>query len=116
MHLVKTRRQAGIDDDMDEPKPMDPYEYKQILKETMDIFGVLESVHKDPPKDMKKLACVLITCLACIINFHDVLTYESSVSNVMCKADNQVPCVLHLHKRVIEKLTTMIYCVSLNEV
>jgi hypothetical protein len=49
-------------------------------------------------------------------NLRDVITYESSVVNAMCNAEHQLPCVLHLHKRVIEKVMTMIYCVSLDEV
>jgi hypothetical protein len=87
------------------------------------FFGVLESVHKKQPKDMKKLARdmkklarVLLTCLARMSNLRDVIAYESSVVNAMYKAEHQLPCVLHLHKRVIEKVTTMIYCVSLDEV
>jgi hypothetical protein len=32
------------------------------------------------------------------------------------KVDNQIPCILHVHKRVLDKLMTMIFCVSLDEV
>jgi hypothetical protein len=63
LHIVKTGRQAGIDDDIDQHKLIYPYEYDLLLKETLDLFGVLESVHKKQPKDMKKLARVLLTCL-----------------------------------------------------
>jgi hypothetical protein len=65
---------------------------------------------------MKKLGRVLLTCLARMINLCDVIAYESSVVNAMCKAEHQLPCVLHLHKRVIEKIMTMIYCMSVDEV
>jgi hypothetical protein len=116
LHIVQTGRQASIDDDIDQHKPIDPYENDQLLKEMLDLFGVLESVNKKQPKDMKKLARVLLTCLARMSNLRDVIAYESSVVNAMCKAEHQLPCVLHLHKRVIEKVMTMIYCVSLDEV
>jgi hypothetical protein len=32
------------------------------------------------------------------------------------KVENCVPCILHLHKRIIEKLTTMVFCASLDEI
>jgi hypothetical protein len=32
LHIVKTGRQAGIDDDIDQHKPLEPYEYNQLLK------------------------------------------------------------------------------------
>jgi hypothetical protein len=49
-------------------------------------------------------------------NLCDVITYESSVVNAMCKAEHQLPCILNSHKRVIETVMTTIYCVILDEV
>jgi hypothetical protein len=44
-----------------------------------------------------------------------VLAYEASVINTMVLAENQVTCILHLHKRVMEKIMSIIYSISLDE-
>jgi hypothetical protein len=47
---------------------------------------------------------------------YDCILFEESVASALVKVNNCVPCILHLHKCVIEKLMTMVYYASLNEV
>jgi hypothetical protein len=86
------------------------------LSETLDKLGVLGSVHKLEGPEKKRLARVILTCLACISRCKDLLAYKSSVLQAMVLAEHQVPCILHLHKRVMEKIMSMIYSISLDEV
>jgi predicted butyrate kinase (DUF1464 family) len=86
------------------------------LAETLDRLGILSPVHRMEVPEQKLLARVMITCVTCISICKDVLVYESSVVNAMVVKENQVPCILHLHKRVMEKITSMIYSISLDEV
>jgi hypothetical protein len=38
------------------------------------------------------------------------------VTTALVKVDKCVPCILYLHKRIIEKLMTMVFCASLDEI
>jgi hypothetical protein len=118
LHLVRTGHQAGIDDDIGSAgvAPINQYEYEQLLSEMLDKLGILSSVHKLEVPKKKCLARVMLTCLAHISRCKDVLSYESSVLHAMVLAENKVPCILHLHKGVMEKSISMIYSISLDEV
>jgi hypothetical protein len=47
---------------------------------------------------------------------HDVFDFEGSVSRATIKVKNAVPCILHLHKRIIENnIMSLVYALCLNE-
>jgi hypothetical protein len=46
----------------------------------------------------------------------DCLKFEESVATALVKVDNCVPCIEHLHNLIIEKLMTMFFCASLDEI
>jgi hypothetical protein len=48
-------------------------------------------------------------------HYHDAFTFGESVKGSYSKVENQVPCVLHLHKRVIGKVLTLLFTRSLDE-
>jgi hypothetical protein len=96
--------------------PINQYEYERLLLETLDKFGVLTSVHRMLVLEQKYIARAMITCLTRIVRYNDVIAYEASVVNMMVLADNQLQCILHLRKRVMEKIMSMIYSISLDEV
>jgi hypothetical protein len=48
-------------------------------------------------------------------HYHDAFTFGESVKDSYSKVENQVPCVLHLHKCVIEKVLTLLFTRSLDE-
>jgi hypothetical protein len=66
--------------------------------------------------EKKRITRVMITCLARISQCKDILAYEYSVTNAMVLAENQVPCILHLHKRAMENIMSMIFSISIDEV
>jgi hypothetical protein len=45
----------------------------------------------------------------------DVSSFKHSVSTAMVKIDNDVPCILHLRKRLMEKILSLIMLKSLVE-
>jgi hypothetical protein len=47
---------------------------------------------------------------------YDCIAFEETVARALVKVDNCVPCILDLHKRIIEKMTKMVYYASLDEV
>jgi hypothetical protein len=44
------------------------------------------------------------------------LAFEESVATALVKVENCVPCILQLYIRIIEKLMTMVFCASLDEI
>jgi hypothetical protein len=58
----------------------------------------------------------MLTCLECISRCKDVLAYESSVLHAMVLVKNQVLCILHLHKKFMDNIMSMIYSIYLDEV
>jgi hypothetical protein len=48
-------------------------------------------------------------------HYRDAFTFGESVKVSYSKVENQVPCVLHLHKRIIEKVPTLLFTRSLDE-
>lgn len=71
--------------------------------------------HKNEDKDIIKLK--IIDRLEVIQDFKyccNVKRYTDVKKRAMSHAVNAVPCVLHLHKRVMEKVMEMIYLASLN--
>jgi hypothetical protein len=49
-------------------------------------------------------------------HYHDAFTFGESVQGSYSKVENQVPCVLHIHKRVIEKVLTLLFTPSLDKI
>jgi hypothetical protein len=48
-------------------------------------------------------------------HYHDAFTFGESVKGSYSKVENQVSCVLHLHKCVIEKVLTLLLTLSLDD-
>jgi hypothetical protein len=69
VHLVRSGRQAGIDDDIVVVggAPINQYEYEQLLLETLDKLGVLISVHDMLVPEQNHLARVMLKCIAHIV-------------------------------------------------
>jgi hypothetical protein len=80
------------------------------------MFGVLELYHSKPHSAQKTLVSRLLRCVCRFKLIDDCLTFEAPVSKAIVKVENKIPCMLHLHKKVIEKLITIFFCVSLDEV
>jgi hypothetical protein len=48
-------------------------------------------------------------------HYHDAFTFGESVKGSYSKVKDKVPCVIHLDKRVIEKVLTLLFTRSLDE-
>jgi hypothetical protein len=115
VHLINVGRQVGIDDDVLD-KGLDLDEYDQCMSETLDMLGVLEHYNNDTFDLKKKVVRKMLFYVQRFKYITDCLAFEESVATALVKVDNCVPCILHLHKRIIEKLLTMVFCASLDEI
>jgi hypothetical protein len=115
LHLINVGRQVGIDDDVLD-KGLDLDEYDQCTSETLDMLGVLEHYNNDTFDLEKKFVRKLFVYIQRFKYITDCLAFEESAATAHVKVENCVPCILHLHKRIIEKLITMVFCVSLDDI
>jgi hypothetical protein len=87
----------------------------QKLRETMDTLGLWkENCDLSQPEQVELVHCSLH--LVCRMQYcQDVFDFEGSVTRSIIKVQNTVPCILHLHKCMIEKIMSLVYALFLNE-
>jgi hypothetical protein len=115
VRLINVWRQVGIDDDVLD-KGLDLDEYYQCISETLDMLGVLEHYNSGTFDLKKKVLRKILYCVQRFKYITDCLAFEESVATDLVKVDKCVPCILHLHKRIIEKFMTMVFYASLDEI
>jgi hypothetical protein len=115
VHLINVGRRVCIDDDVLE-KGLELDEYDQCTSETLDMLGVLEHYNNDTFDLKKKVVRKMLYYVQRFKYITDCLEFEESVETALVKVDNYVPCILHLHKPIIEKFMTMVFCASLDEI
>jgi hypothetical protein len=113
--LVAFGAKSGVVDVPDEN--LEPNKYATYLENVVAILSTLGLVIS-PKTSLKSKRNSIIRALRIMrkyAHYHDVFTFGGSVKGSYSKVENQVPCVLHLHKRVIEKVLTLLFTRSLDE-
>jgi hypothetical protein len=88
--------------------------YLENVASTLSTLGLVTT----PKKSLKSKTNSIIRALRIMRqyeHYHDAFTFGESVKGSYSKVENQVPCVLHLHKRVIEKVLMLLFTRSLDE-
>jgi hypothetical protein len=114
-HLVAFGATAGVMDVPDEI--IEPNKYATYLENVVSTLSTLGLVIA-PRKSLKSKTNSIIRALRIMIkyaHYHDASTFGESVKGQYSKVENQVPCVLHLNKCVIEKVLTLLFTRSLDE-
>jgi hypothetical protein len=113
--LVAFGAKAGV---MDVPdKNLGPNKYATYLENVVTTLSTIGLVIA-PNIILKSKRNSIIRALRIMrkyAHYHDAFTFGESVKVSYSKVENQVPSVLHLHKRVIEKVLTMLFTRSLAE-
>jgi hypothetical protein len=115
LHLVDVGTKAGVVDVPDEN--LEPKKYATYLENVVTTLSMLGLVVA-PKTSFKRKRNYIIRALRIMrkcAHFHDAFTFGESVRGSYSKVENQVPCVLHLHKRMIEKVLTLLFTRSLDE-
>jgi hypothetical protein len=115
LHLVALGAKASVMGVPDENLQPNKYEmYLENIVTTLSTLGLLIA----PKTSLKRKRNSIIRAL-CIMrkyaHYHDAFTLGESVKGSYSKVKNEVPCVLHLHKRVIENVLTLLFTRSLDE-
>jgi hypothetical protein len=77
--------------------------YDAQLKRTLLQLGLLQASHLRDIPAKKQMA---VTAMKAICKFSwcsDVINFKNLGSNTMGSLEDYIPCVLHLHKRLVEK-------------
>jgi hypothetical protein len=92
-----------------------PVRYKQALCRTMKLLGIWEQYCEEPFHQQVVVVCPALYIVCRIKYCMDVLGFEGSVKYAMTRGENTVPCILHFHKRAMEKVMQLIFILALNE-
>jgi hypothetical protein len=95
---------------------MDKDYYEDFLDDTLTAFGLIDFYHSSELVEKKEVVRKLLNFLVRFRYCFDCIAFEKSVLQSMVEVDNQVPCILHMHKKILEKIMMMVYCTSLDEV
>jgi hypothetical protein len=116
VHVVTFGAKVSVNDVPDED--LDPKRYATYLENVVTTLSTLGIVTA-PKTSLKRKKNYIIRVLRIIRKYahlHDAFTFGESVRCSSSKIENQVPCVLHLHKRVIEKVLTLLFTRSLDKI
>jgi hypothetical protein len=105
--LVALGDKVGVMDVTDEI--LEPNKYATYLENVVSTLSTL-GLAIAPILLLKSKTNSIIRALRIMrkyAHYHDAFTFGESVKGSYSKVDNQVPCVLHLQKRVIEKVLTL---------
>jgi hypothetical protein len=111
LHPVATGHATSIDDN----HTLGVLSYAQKLRETMATLELWKENCDLPQPEQVELVCLSLHLVCRMQYYQDVFDFEDSVSRAMIKVQNAVPCILHLHKRIIEKIISLFYALCLNE-
>jgi hypothetical protein len=115
LHLVSICAKVGVMDVPDENlKPNKYATYLENIVATVSMLGLVIA----PKTSLKSKRNSIIRALHIMrkyAHYHDAFTFGESVKGSYSKAENEVPCVLHLHKRVIENVLTLLFTRSFDE-
>jgi hypothetical protein len=106
VHLRNVGRQAGIDDDTKMKKD----DYEDLLDDTLSAFGLIDFHHSSELVEKKEVVRKMLNFVVSFRYCFDCIAFEKSVLQSMVEVDNQFPCIFHMHKRILENIMTMVYC------
>jgi hypothetical protein len=95
--------------------PMEVARRDQLVQQTLLILGLLLEFETKPHLVQRDVVAKVLYKVQRWMYCSDMLKYEAAI--LMSKSDpsDDVACVLHLHKRVIEKVMTLLFMASANE-
>jgi hypothetical protein len=111
IHLVADGAAMTIDN----PSRLPFVNYQQGILKTLNTLGVGQKYAKADFLDQVEGARQFLSLVCEMKYWTDVARFKRSVADAMIRIENAVPCVLHLHKRVMEKILSLIFTRSLGE-
>jgi hypothetical protein len=97
------------------PSALQALSYQQVVLKTLNALGVgVKYAHALLPDQVKAVRHSLShKCKMC--RWTDASRFNNIVAADIMNIENAMPCILHLHKRVIEKIVSLVFLRSLSE-
>jgi hypothetical protein len=114
LHLVAIGATASV---QRVPKKADNAPYARLLDsiaKTLSTLGIICGTNTSLKSKRKSIVNAL-QIIYRYAYYNDAIAFGESVIESFSKVDNQICCVLHLHKRVIEKVITLFFTRSVDE-
>jgi hypothetical protein len=103
LHLVPVGVAPGLYVPM-----VDTMHYNKFLNDTLILFDIVNAACITTVPERDSLIEKYLFRLCRLKKYLDVLSYEARMAASKSKPHNTIPCVLHMHKRMIEKLISML--------
>jgi hypothetical protein len=98
------------------PKKADKASYSRFLDsvaKTLSTLGIICGINTSLTSKRKSIVNAL-QIIYRYAYYNDEIAFGESVRESFSKVENQIFCVLHLHKRVIEKVITLLFTWSVD--
>jgi hypothetical protein len=100
---------------IDNPSRFPFVNYQQGIMNTLHTLGVGQKYAQAEFRDQVEGARQFLSLVCGMKYWTDVASSWQYVADAMIRIENAVPCVLHLHKRVMKKIISLIFSRSLGE-
>jgi hypothetical protein len=94
---------------------VDTRRYTKFLNDTLILFDLVNSDGIIEVPQRENLIEKYLSRLCQLKKYHDFFNYEARTSASKSNPHYAIPCVLHMHKRIIEKLVSMLSKKALHE-
>jgi hypothetical protein len=111
IHLVED----GVAIIIDNPSGLGFPAYQQAVLKTLNTLGLGQTYARAEFPEQVEVLRTHLALVCQMMALTDVARFKHSVSTAMIKIENAVPCILHLHKRLMEKILSLIMLKSLAE-
>jgi hypothetical protein len=89
---------------IDNPSGLGFPAYQQAVLKTLNTLGVGQKYALAEFPEQVEVLRTHLALMCRMMALTDVARFKYSVSTAMMKIENAVPCILHLHKRLMEKI------------
>jgi hypothetical protein len=94
---------------------VDKIRNNKFINGTLILFDLVNSDGVTTVPERESLIEKYLFRLCRLKKYHDVLSYKSRTEESKSKPHDAIPCVLNMHKRMIEKLISMLFKEALHE-
>jgi hypothetical protein len=111
IHIIED----GVAIIFDNPSGLGFPAYQQAVLKTLNTLGLGQKYARDEFPDQVEGLRTHLTLVCRMMALTDIARFKHSVSTAMMKIENDAPCILHLHKRLMEKILPLIILKFLGE-
>jgi hypothetical protein len=111
IHLVED----GVAITIDNPSGLGLPAYQQAVLKTLNTLRLGQKYARAEFPEQVEGLCTHLAIVCRMMALTDVACFKHSVSTSNMKIENDVPCILHMHKRLMDKILSIIMLKSLAE-